>query len=338
MAKRPSERKLILARKAARDGYATFRYGSASPVSLPRVFTGEKRRSMVAKAMDVLRDWRESPFEHEGAARAGIRAGLCMDGHGWQVADNEAAALIEEGLHLMGAKRPSWAAGQPEYTIGRENCANCRGPLDDEALARRDRFCCDECRRMMRTYRNDRYHYAAAEATKWAYAVACKEGIPERSCEWCATMFKPATPDTVACSPAHAAKLREQRAGRAIPDRECKNPSCGKRFQPAKRTVEYCCSACHREHQADLIGPSLCENPACGKVFHPRFAFEKYCEAKCRRAVERARTLPPKPCLRCGREFEPRKPSVAYCSRSCASKARAEKASAFICEEIKEAA
>lgn len=334
MAKRPSERKLILARKAARDGYATFRYGSASPVSLPRVFTGEKRRSMVAKAMDVLRDWRESPFEHEGAARAGIRSGLCMDGYDWQRADNEAAALIEEGLHLMGAKRPTWAAGQPEYTIGRENCANCRGPLDDEAIASRDRFCCEECRTVMRTYRNQRYHYAMADRARWAYDVARKEGIPERDCGYCGKRFKPATMDAVACSASCAANMRPNK----IPDRPCKNPACGKPFHPQNRKVEYCCAACHREHQAELIGPSLCENPACGKVFHPRFAFEKYCEAKCRRAVERARTLPPKPCMRCGREFEPRKASAAYCSRSCASKARAERASAFICEEIKEAA
>lgn len=319
--------------RASRAGYVTFRYGSTRPVSLARIFTGEARRDRVGKVISILRDWRLSPFEKEGPSRAGLRSGLCLEGYGWHRADMEADALVGEALHLIGATRPTWAAGQPEYVIGRENCANCRGPLDDEALARRDRFCCDECRTTMRTYRNDRFHYAAAEAAKWAYQVACKEAAPERPCGWCGTLFRSMRPDVVTCSTEHAAKLREQNAGRAIPDRRCKNPACGKVFHPENRRVEYCSAACHREHQGAILEPRQCEHEPCGKTFQPRFAFEKFCSAACRKADLKGRTLPPKACAHCGTEFAPKKASNLFCGRTCASRARVAKASAFKCEE-----
>lgn len=324
--------------REARTGYATYRYGSTRPVSLPRIFTGQKRQHMVGKVIDLMRDWRYSPFEHEGAARAGVRTALVLDGEGWHRADFEAEALVGEALHLMGAKRPSEAEAAPEYTVAKENCANCHGPLDDESIANHERFCCPECRTAMRTYRNARYWLQMTITARWAYEVARREGIPERDCQWCGKLFKPATPDTVTCSRAHAAKLREQNAGRLLSERECKRPGCNKVFHPQSKKVEYCSTACHREHQAELIGPQLCANPTCGKVFHPRFAFEKYCDAKCRRAVENRRTLPEKPCAWCGELFAPKKASNEYCSRAHASRARVAKASAFICEEVKKAA
>lgn len=336
--RRLSERELVNLRKAKRDGYRSFRYGSSRPVSLPRIFTGEKRRHMVSRVLDVLRDWRLSPFEHEGSTRAGIRSGLVMIGHGWHQSDQEAEALIAEGLHLMGAKRPTWAQGQPEYVIARENCAQCGGPLDQEAIANHDRFCSHDCRRIMQTWRNANYHNAMASRARWAYEVTRKEGIPERRCEWCGDIFKPATPDAATCCPEHAAKLREQRAGRAIPDRQCKNPACGKTFHPATRHVEYCRLECHREHQAAMLGTALCENPDCGKPFEKRYAFAKYCGGKCRKAVERGKALPPKPCAHCGEMFGPKQAKNIYCSRSCARRDRDCKASAFMCEEVKEAA
>jgi uncharacterized OB-fold protein len=333
--RRLSEKELVKLRKAARDGYVTYRYGSAAPVSLPRVFVGEKRRSMVAKAMDVLRDWRMSPFELEGPARAGIRAGLCLDGHEWRRADNEAAALIEEGLHLLGAKRPTWAQGQPEYTIGRENCANCRGPLDDETLARRDRFCCQECRTVMRSYRNDRYHYAAAEAAKWAYEATRREGIPERECAWCGANFKPATMGAMGCSPECRANLRERKNGRAIPDRECL--ACGSTFHPAKRGVKFCSLPCHNFYQMKTLPARSCEH--CGTQFQPTKSFMKYCSRACGVAAFKASVVeadPSRACEACGNLFAPKKAAQRFCGRLCARRGRESEAAAvttFACEE-----
>ncbi|QPC87731.1 hypothetical protein GA830_14005 [Mesorhizobium sp. NBSH29] len=108
------------------------------------------------------------------------------------------------------------------------------------------------------------------------------------------------------------AKLREQRAGRAIPNRECKSPECSNTFHPRNRSVEYWCGKCHRDHQAVVLGMDMCANPACGKLFDKRFAFEKYCEAKCRREMEHVRLLPGMRCAWCGELFSPLKISSKF--------------------------
>lgn len=300
---------------------------------LPRIFTGQKRKSMVSRTLDVLRDWRQSPFEHEGPARAGIRQALCLDGYDWPLADNEALALVEEGLRLIGAKRPTWIQGQPEYTIAKERCAQCNGPLDEQSIANHERFCSSECRRVMRTWRNANFHYQMAAQARLAYDLARKAGIPQRDCAYCGVRFKPRVATARTCSPEHAAKLRAIETGRAIPDRTCRNPACGKVFHPQFRRVQYCSTACHRDHQAAMIGERQCANPACGKPFQARFAFEKFCGGKCRREAEKGRRLAPVACAHCGEPFEPREAKNRFCGRSCASKARSAKASAFRCDE-----
>lgn len=105
--------------------------------------------------------------------------------------------------------------GQEEYVIGRENCVQCRSLLDEQAIASRDRFCTADCWRIMQTWQNANYHYAMADRARWADGVARKEGIPERACAWCFTVFKPATPDAVACSSEHAASGHDADAGEA---------------------------------------------------------------------------------------------------------------------------
>lgn len=339
MAKRwtPNVNELRLLRRAAREGYDAYRYGSPKPITLPRIFTGQKRQNMVGKVIDIMRDWRYSPFEHEGATRAGVRTSLVLEGYGWQRADNEAMALIAEGHRLMGASRPTWIEGQWEYAIGRENCAQCRGPLDDAAIASRDRFCGEDCRRIMKTWQNANYHYAMTSRARWAYEVAQKAAIPERPCEWCGTMFRPSRHGAVTCSPEHAAKLREQKAGRLIPDRKC--PSCGNIFHPQSRRVRFCSTACHNYHQMKTLPKRACA--LCNEEFQPTKTFMKYCSTKCGKkgyALEVAAALPEKPCAHCGEVFKPGKSTQDYCSRTCARRDRARKASAFTCQDVKKAA
>jgi len=340
-----SEAEIITIRRHSGNGFMPYRYGSPKPVTLPRIRTadqrihkGEARRAMVGKAIDLLRGWRLTPFEHEGPTRAGMRSGFVREGFLWPIADLESEALIGEALQVMGANRPTWYQGQPEYSYGREYCATCRGPLDAEAIARHDRFCSTECRTVMRQHRNDNYHYAAAAQSKLAHAVARRESIPKRDCAWCGTEFQPATPDAETCSMACAAKHREFKAGRALADRNCANPKCGKVFHPSTDRLKYCSMPCHREHQADTLAPQLCAYEPCSKTFQPRFAFEKFCSAACRKADLKGRTLEPKPCAACGVEFAPKKASVIFCGKSCASRTRAERerASAFRCEEVTE--
>lgn len=73
----------------------------------------------------------------EGLLIAILRAEMCLRGITWRDADEAARAVVIEALTAMGAKRPSWQEGQPEWTDGgviretRTLCANCEGPLPE---------------------------------------------------------------------------------------------------------------------------------------------------------------------------------------------------------------
>lgn len=281
----------------------SYRSGASKSVTLPCIFTGKARAAKVDTVLDVMRDWRLSPFELEGPTVAGIRSGLCLAGHAWRRADAEAAALVGEALRVMGAQRPSWEKGQPEYVIAREDCANCRGPLDAEAIARHDRFCCTECRTVMKQYRNQRYWFAAREASRHASYIARKEGAPPRPCDWCGRAFKPAHARTEVCS--IECKNAREKARQA--ERACGN--CGQRFQPSNARGMYCSRSCNIAAQAT------------------------------RDKAMRLDRLEPRNCLECGEVFEPRTFRARLCSKACKDrgyhrrKAEAKAASPFICEE-----
>jgi hypothetical protein len=64
------------------------------------------------------------------------------------VADQAAKDIVAGAHRLLGAERPSWYEGQPEYIISsgdlieRTRCACCHKPLPDG----RPKFCSDICR------------------------------------------------------------------------------------------------------------------------------------------------------------------------------------------------
>lgn len=332
-------------------GYRTYRYGSAAPVTLPRVFTGEKRKSAAARVMDVLRDWRSTPFEHEGSARAGIRASLCLQKHSWQVADNEAAALIEEALHLLGAKRPTWLEGQPQYTIPVECCQNCGGPLEAEDMANHRRFCSTECTAAARQYRAAWHAKVEAIARSVAWYTVSKEKQPERPCEVCGKEFRPGTLDymrkTETCSPECARELVVRRQ----PEREC--AGCGTRFRPVWVRDKFHSKECREAHRnrtrmaatAEKNAPRPCDQ--CGKQFTPKKSDARFCGERCNwqyqsdRAKERRREKnADKQCVECGDHFEALKGHAKFCSPKCRNRhndrkrAEAKEASRFVCEEV----
>lgn len=248
---------------------STYRNGPDKPVTLARIYRGDARRVMVGKIMDVLRDWRLSPFEFEGSTRAGMRAALVTDGHGWEKADDEAASILEECFRLMGAKRPTWLQGQPEYAAGREYCIGCRGPLDAEAIANGWRFCCHECASTTRNNRPEIYAFASQMARHASYYAAAKASIPERECAWCGTMFRPAVVETIACSAKCAGRIRTD----AIPERDCL--ACGKRFRGRSKESRFCSTKCIRVHDRKTLPKRKCE--LCGDLFQPATTFNRFC-------------------------------------------------------------
>lgn len=68
---------------------------------------------------------------------AALRAGLCLEGMSWPDANLAACEVKAEAFKKAGAKRPTWAQGQREYTEGgviretRQRCANCDGILEE---------------------------------------------------------------------------------------------------------------------------------------------------------------------------------------------------------------
>lgn len=178
------------------SGYSEWRYGSGRPITLagpakhPPIFRGEKRRHVIDEAMDLMRDWRYSHFEFEGATRAGIRAALCLQGYGWHRSDQQTSEIVAEALSLLGAKRPTWNEGQPEYTTPRENCQQCRGPLDDTQIAHADRFCSAECAKIAITRRIFEGSSKTDQAYIRAYRVIWISRKPTLICEQCGKAFK----------------------------------------------------------------------------------------------------------------------------------------------------
>jgi hypothetical protein len=152
-----------------------------------------RRRALIEKVIGVLRTGDPTVFELEGACRAGLRSGFCLEGVSWALADIYSENIVAAALRRLGAKRPTWYEGQPDFNrlhaSGRVFCANpkCQKPIEREGRAM---YCCEPCRtqaknaRRYREYAKRNVAYAAAQR-----AAARKRG-EERACEWCGSQFK----------------------------------------------------------------------------------------------------------------------------------------------------
>jgi hypothetical protein len=259
-----------------RAGYTEYRYGSPTPVTVAPIYRGESRKHVVSLAMDVMKDWRLSPFENEGAARAGLRSGLCEKGFDWTRSDSEAATIVAEALHFMGAKRPTWEQGQREYTESGDNCRRCGGAIPDDMLfgRKRSRYCSDVCARaaiQQSDFENIRRHDDVYRA---AWHAIQRGSAPPRSCAHCGTTFRSKHPRARFCTPeCHGL------AKRTVPDRSCEH--CGKRFRPKDRKVRFCSTQCGYSHRDEV--QRSCR--VCCKQFTAASPTALYCSVKCRNVV-----------------------------------------------------
>ena len=93
-----------------------------------------------------------SLFGLEGPLRHGIRSDLCLQGWRWAVADATAKDVVDDALRRVGAVRPRWKEGQPEWTDAgvirdtRLRCAQCDAPLEIGQKAFCSRRCADSHR------------------------------------------------------------------------------------------------------------------------------------------------------------------------------------------------
>ncbi|MGE0749345.1 MAG: hypothetical protein AB7K64_02045 [Variibacter sp.] len=118
------------------------------------------------------------------------------------MADAIAADTVHAALNRLGARRPTWREGQPEWTqdgalpIERETCLHCRKPLPEGHW----RFCSRVCGL---AYNGARYQLAHREeiyAQRKARLAAWSAAQGKRECEGCGMAFRPRTPDQRFCS------------------------------------------------------------------------------------------------------------------------------------------
>lgn len=170
---------------------------------LPRDRERAIRDKIAALIRDGFEEGQPSKFWCEGSARYGLRSSLCLQGWDWTPADNVAAKIVAAALNQVGARRPGWYEGQPEWTqpgalpIERDTCLRCRKPLPEGHR----RFCSHVC---STAYNSERRRQAKGEevaAVHRAYMAAWSAKQPDRVCEGCGGTYRPKKPQQRFCSP-----------------------------------------------------------------------------------------------------------------------------------------
>ena len=150
---------------------------------------------VVANVAAILATGDPTYFQYEGACRHGLRSSLVLDGWRWQRADDKAAEIIEAAFKLIGAKRPSWFEGQPEFANAshRLYCANqkCQKPLKPNGSQWRQMYCSEPCRKRAKCDRYARDHRAEQAAASATWRAAKRNESTLRDCEWCSRPFLP---------------------------------------------------------------------------------------------------------------------------------------------------
>lgn len=264
-----------------RAGYVEYRYGASSErtITLSRPIMNEDRRKhLVNDVVDMLRDWRSSPWEDEGAMRAGLRAGLCLQGHGWLRSDQEAASIVASSFRRLGRdNRPSWDEGQREYVEPRENCAWCGSSVPDELMVgnRRTNFCSSTCARSAMVHRAIGAGEHARQIYHAAAAIIDRTKKKPIKCGHCSRSFRPRFDCTVYCSRECRDAARQRRA-----EKTCLH--CRKAFQVIAANADrskYCSAECYTEGRKARQIERICVS--CGNAFVAGVHKARHCCSAC---------------------------------------------------------
>lgn len=126
------------------------RVAAPKPTPQPRI-SAARKRAIVDKVANILASGEPTRFAGEGACRHGIRSALCLRSWSWPLADVIARDIVSAALSQIGAERPTWKQGQPEYTqdghnpIERTRCRHCGRDLPEHGPAHMI-FCSPRCR------------------------------------------------------------------------------------------------------------------------------------------------------------------------------------------------
>lgn len=266
-------------------GYTAHRY--APPAVRPKlkpIFNGERRAHVVRVAMKALRGWQQTPFEQEGAVRAALRSGLCLQGYNWHRAEAQAADVVNEALRLLGAVRPTWEQGQREYVEPRENCSWCGGPRDP--FQRSARFCSPHCAKMAALTRDYDGKAKGDNARALMLAVARRTRNQKRKCLACHGVFYPDSDHSTMkfCSNSCAYEHRKTEEAK-VHGKNC--ATCESPFMAKLPTAMYCSRPCavtaSRRRQGIMplaIRQVTCE--VCGDPFDTTSSTAICCSNNCK--------------------------------------------------------
>lgn len=115
--------------------------------AMPKKLNRDRRAHIVRIVAGILAMAEPTKFTFEATCRHALRSRLCLAGWRWADADDAAAGIVSDALRSVGAQRPTWKEGQPEWTqdghspIERTACVRCRKRLPEG----RKKFCCQLC-------------------------------------------------------------------------------------------------------------------------------------------------------------------------------------------------
>lgn len=247
---------------------------------------------LVGDITRIMKQGQPTPFAFEGSCRHGVRSSLCLDGWSWPDADNTAAEVIAAALGRIGATRPTWFQGQPEYAdtdTSRGFCAHrrCGRPIPIERGLRNGKpvkYCCDECGHMA-TAEIRRREGRQVSMAEWLALCAARSSEKERqrsrNCDQCGTFFVTRDAKRKFCS-----RTCFFEAEKKWQDRECLN--CGKTFSPKNSgpkagVSRYCSRLCGTEGRKKSNPRPALSCVTCATIFYPIFPSDKrrYCSPTC---------------------------------------------------------
>ena len=170
----------------------------------PRKMNGDRKKRLVAETCIILKTGEPTHFAFEASCRHGLRSALCLEGWAWVDADKTAAEIVSAALMIIGARRPTWQQGQPEWTQQgavaevRDTCKRCARELPEG----HKKWCsmqCAQAEKQARLYQRRKEEMRAYARARYAAGKA-QPPQPPRPCETCGKRFSPRRKNARFCS------------------------------------------------------------------------------------------------------------------------------------------
>lgn len=253
-------------------------------LSKRRKLSRQRFETILHRSLELMKTWRASKFEFEGPVRYGIRRSLIVQGGWrWHDADACAAEIVEKALAMMGAVRPTWDQGQPEFgdnslTI-RTRCANegCGATIPEERLRGGvTKYCSSNCGQAARARFNRRHLKRMTQVERIAEIQARSAARRASVCVRCDTHFLADKVGQIYCSVECQGLDR-----RTVEHKTCEQ--CGTLWRPRQVTKanRFCSAACLSDFRKGLRSERACEG--CGSLFEvgPYNSGQRYCGRAC---------------------------------------------------------